>query len=351
MRRVSERDPRLEILYDRIAWNAAAESDQDVAIDSIAALLAPEYARERVATYSCGGETHRIATFRHARAGIELQLVPGGRYHMGQDGWLVVERRMGAEPELHAIRPAGHKGGDVEKPVHVVTVQPFLIGRFPLTQGEWDRIGGEDARRKRQVEPEGLGSTRDDPDLPIWDFGRAALKAWLAKAGGELRLPSEAEWEYACRAGTSTLYFWGDRMDRSYCWHYPDNFPRPVRAHAEKPNAFGVVDMLGNVQEWCEDDWLETYATGPRDQRPRRSDGKQRAWVVRGGGASSMPIACRSAYRWGPAVRGPPPWDTVLGARVARSAPIPERPWPEPEPRAEASGWVARVKRLLGGST
>ena len=106
-------------------------------------------------------------------------------------------------------------------------------------------------------------------------------------------MTSESEWEYACRgtghpAGTTTQYFWGDEMDDSYCW-YGENSGKKTHAvteHMNKANAFGLVDMSGNVWEWCQDKRINNYNNGPRDSLPRTSDSSYR--VYRGGGWASV---------------------------------------------------------------
>jgi formylglycine-generating enzyme required for sulfatase activity len=183
-------------------------------------------------------------------------------------------------------------------------VAPLLVGRFPVLQAEWDRLGGEDDRAWR------------GPDLPIERVTWTAARAWLERAGGGLRLPSEAEWEYACRAGTQTEYFWGDAMDPAYCWFgggagWSTHAPAE---HAGRANAFGLVDTSGNVFEWCEDAYAP-YAAEDRDAAPRRRGSLR---VMRGGDAFSKAGFCRSAYR-GYAREGD---SGLIGFRVARSLPF-----------------------------
>lgn len=140
-------------------------------------------------------------------------------------------------------------------------------------------------------------------------------QVWLKRAGEGLRLPSESEWEYACRAGTSTRYFWDDEPDDSYYWH-ADNCEDQVHAaieHTEQSNAFGLVDMSGNVYEWCQDSWIDSYNEGPSNELPRKyEDVSER--VLRGGSWGGGEDNARSAYRLGLSVSR---YDDI-GFRLAR---------------------------------
>jgi formylglycine-generating enzyme required for sulfatase activity len=131
-------------------------------------------------------------------------------------------------------------------------------------------------------------------------------------------LPSESEWEYACRAGSSTQYFWSNQMKGSYCWYSKNSGAQthPVSMHREKINVFGLVDMSGNVWEWCQDQWIVNYKDGPYDSKPRTSNSLLR--VVRGGSWFSDAKRCRSGYR-----DRDPQSDRFnrLGFRVFRSIP------------------------------
>ena len=134
-----------------------------------------------------------------------------------------------------------------------------------------------------------------------------------------LRLPSEAEWEYACRAGTTSKYYWGDSMDGCYAW-YSDNSGYETHAVGKKEaNAFGLYDMSGNVWEWCQD-WYDSdyYSNGDNATPTGPSTGSVR--VLRGGGCYHHDATyCRSAYRSGDS---PGRRDSDLGLRVAAPVPL-----------------------------
>ena len=282
----------LELLEDRLKWNACHESVQDMAISFVGKeKLGSLYKHVETKKYSCGGQSHRIASFKHLGTGILLNLIPGGTYVMGDD-----------------------KGEAWERPAHKATIKPMLIGRFPVTQEEWQKIGGKNPSRFK-----GAGK-------PVEEVSWDDVQGWLKKAGDGLRLPSESEWEYACRSGTQTQYFWavphrrtdgsGDKINGDYCW-YDENSgdaTHPVTAHANKTNAFGLVDMSGNVWEWCQDQWVNDYENGPRDSQPRTSNSSYR--VIRGGCWRNDASYCRSADRSGdtPTYR-----NCYIGFRVART--------------------------------
>ncbi|MCP5112106.1 MAG: formylglycine-generating enzyme family protein, partial [bacterium] len=172
------------------------------------------------------------------------------------------------------------------------------------------------------------------PDDSGWGRGRqpvidvswkdaVAYCEWLSnETGKRYRLPSEAEWEYAARAGTDTVYWWGDNVKQGGkvwancggCGSQWDNKQTsPVGSF--DPNRFGLYDMLGNVYEWCQDSWHGNYEDAPTDGRAWESDQAGAGRVVRGGSGYDDARLCRSAYRAGslPDGRG-----EDLGFRCAR---------------------------------
>ena len=201
-----------------------------------------------------------------------------------------------------------------EKPVHPVTVQPFAVGRFPVTVGEWKQCV---AAKACGYEPSG------DDRSPVrnlsWNDAQQYV-AWLSNLTQRgYRLPTEAEWEYAARGGTNTRYWWGAQLvvkaaDCKGCGEQHDpQAPLPVGSFS--PNPFGLHDMGGGVDQWVSDCWHKDYngapANGASWDRPNC-----RERVLRGGSWLSDPTYLRTASRnfYDPAVRYP-----THGLRVARS--------------------------------
>ena len=211
-----------------------------------------------------------------------------------------------------------------EKPAHEVTLtKPFYVGRFEVTQEQYQQVMG--------VNP-GLFQGRDLPVEPVsWEEAEEFCKkaSEVARASGSrgdpegrptvIRLPTEAEWEHACRAGTRTTYNTGDTeadLDRAaWCSANSGNGSHPVGQ--KTPNAWGLYDIHGNVWEWCAD-WYRDY--GPEIATDPQGPTKGRFRVLRGGSWIDDPGTCRSARRY----RGDPDARNYLidlGFRVAVMAP------------------------------
>ena len=216
-------------------------------------------------------------------SGVEMVLLPGGKFTMGDED------------------------GEVDEPEHEVSVGPFYIDKCEVTQEEFERVVGENPSkvkgRQNPVEQVRWSDavrycnerSRADGLEPAYD-----LKTWQCRfdANG-YRLPTEAEWEYAARAGTNTAYHFGnpDAMLKQHAWFKPNagGKPRPVRQR--KPNAWGLYDMLGNVWEWCNDFYkVDYYLETPKQDPKGPAAGEKK--VLRGGCWSSNPDSCRSAYRY-----------------------------------------------------
>jgi len=180
-----------------------------------------------------------------------------------------------------------------EKPVHKVTIsKPFYLGTYPVTQREWKAVMGSNP------------SFFTGDDLPVesvsWDDVQEFIRKLNEKEGeAKYRLPSEAEWEYACRAGTTTKYCFGDSESKlgEYAWYGNNSDGKTHPVGKLKPNAWGLYDMHGNVWEWIRDKWHSNYDGAPTDGSAWESgDGSSR--VYRGGGWYYYAGNCRSAYRY-----------------------------------------------------
>jgi formylglycine-generating enzyme required for sulfatase activity len=210
------------------------------------------------------------ATFQVGNASIAMVQVPAGRFRMGTDA--------ADNPDLEHSRP-----------VHDVTIsRAFWMGKYPVTQAQWQAVMGDNPS---SIKNAGL----DTPvDKVSWDD----CQRFLARLNGmqgqwTCRLPTEAEWEYACRAGTEGETY--GNLD-SIAW-YSDNSGGTIHPVGQKqPNAFGLHDMLGNVWQWCQDWYAGTYPSGGLATDPQGpSHGSYR--VFRGGSWSVSATFVRSAYR------------------------------------------------------
>jgi formylglycine-generating enzyme required for sulfatase activity len=215
----------------------------------------------------------------------------------------------------------GSNESNEEKPPHNVTIgQPFAVGKFEVTFDEWYACvahGGCDH------EPNDNGIRWDKrPIVHVsWDDAKQYV-AWIAKLTGKpYRLLTEAEWEYAVRAGTTTAYSWGDDIGtgNASCdgcgsqWDQKQTAP----VGSFKSNAFGLYDMHGNVWEWAEDCWHNSYRDAPSEGSAWTTgctDGSRR--VIRGGSFSNDPRFLRAANRFGYATDYR---SYVLGFRLART--------------------------------
>lgn len=168
-----------------------------------------------------------------------------------------------------------------EQPRKWVRVEAILAGEFEVTRKQWTRFMKDK-------------SINNNMDHPIGNITWVEIQRWLEKAGGGLRLPSELEWEYCCRAGSNKNYFWGPAFDKSYAWvkENSDLRTRALSDHRSRPNAFGLVDMLGNAAELTQDVWVDRY------DKERPSPRVSGARVLRGGSVRTSYMLCRSASRW-----------------------------------------------------
>ncbi|MDB9374606.1 SUMF1/EgtB/PvdO family nonheme iron enzyme [Nodularia sphaerocarpa] len=228
------------------------------------------------------------------RDGVTLDMVaiPGGTFTMGA-------HKDEAESE------------DDERPQHPVTVPAFFMGKYPVTQAQWRVVANfEQVERPLESDP----SNFKGDDLPVesisWDE-TVEFCARLSKVTGKTyRLPSEAEWEYACRAGTTTPFHFGETITPELA-NFDGNYTyasAPKGEYRKKTtqvgsfklaNAFGLYDMHGNVYEWCADWWDENYNGAPNDGGSAwliNNDNRYR--LLRGGSWSIKPKDCRSTYRF-----------------------------------------------------
>ena len=198
---------------------------------------------------------------------IEMALVPAGKFKMGS--------------------PASEKGRSDGETQHEVTItKPFYMGKYEVTQEQWESVMGNN--------PSSIKGTK----LPVtdiyWHDCQEFIQQLNAKTDGGYRLPTETEWEYACRAGASTAYSFGAKI-RLKDSNYADlKIGKPLPVGSFKPNTFGLYDMHGNVWEWCED-WFGYYPSGAVTDPKGPAIGKAR--VLRGGSFKDKGLEVRSSSR------------------------------------------------------
>jgi formylglycine-generating enzyme required for sulfatase activity len=285
----------LELLYDAKKWSQGPILAQDAVIGRLALQIESDYQWLDTQFHSCQELSFRIAAFRHIKTGIVTHLIPGGLFVMGTEG-----------------------GDANERPAHEVQIKPFFMGRLAVTQGQWEAgfehspdISRGDRRSWKGLfqrflpvanaprTPRSLDSRYFEGDeLPIHGIAWNDIQSWLSMTQLGFRLPSEAEWEYACRGGTRSDYFWGHAMDPNYCW-YDGNSEAHVHSTSSAPsrsNGFGLHDMLGNVLECVADEYFTDYQATPRNgESAGQSTG---LWAVARGGCWSDSVqSCRSGDR------------------------------------------------------
>ena len=213
--------------------------------------------------------------------GIELEmvLIPEGEFMMGAP-----------ETELESRNS--------ERPQHKVNVPTFFMGRYPITQEQWQAIMDNN--------PSEFKGDKRPVERVSWDDAKEFCDRLSKKTKREYRLPTEAEWEYACRAGTKTPFHYGETITTELA-NYDGNsvygagvkglYREKTTEVGEFPaNEFGLCDMHGQVWEWCEDDWHENYQNAPNDGRAWLSEASIYN-VIRGGSWLNYPDVCRSAIR------------------------------------------------------
>lgn len=219
---------------------------------------------------------------------LQMVLVPSGTFLMGS-------------PEDEIDR------SDDEGPQHSVTLPPFFMGRYPVTQAQWRAVAAlPQIDRPLESQPSHFQGENHPVERVSWHEAVEFCARLAQLTSRPYRLPSEAEWEYACRAGTTTPFYFGKTLTDELANYrasstYADG-PKGEFRQTTTPvnyfglaNAFGLSDMHGNVWEWCQDHWHDNYTDAPTNAWLNRNDSASR--VRRGGSWNDHPRSCRSAFR------------------------------------------------------
>ncbi|UUO14069.1 caspase, EACC1-associated type [Dolichospermum heterosporum] len=220
---------------------------------------------------------------------IEMVHIPGGTFIMGS-------------PENEEGRQSS------ESPQHQVNVPSFFMGKYPVTQKQWQAVA---ALEKVKIDLKSDPSRFKGDNLPVecvsWDDAQEFCSRLSRKANKTYRLPSEAEWEYACRAGTTTPFYFGETISTELANYYGNDTygqgqkgeyrGKTIEVGIFFANPFGLYDMCGSVWEWCEDEWHENYINAPTDGSAWTSLSDNEPRTMRGSSWGNGPNLCRSANR------------------------------------------------------
>jgi formylglycine-generating enzyme required for sulfatase activity len=202
-----------------------------------------------------------------------------------------------------------------EQPVHnVVIPSPFAVGRFAVTFAEWDACVADDDKRYRPGD-HGWGRDRRPVINVSWDDAKLYIKWLNEKTGKTYRLLSEAEREYVTRAGTTTPFWWGSKITTEQA-NFTANRGKTVPVDSFEANPWGLYNVHGNVWEWCEDIWHDTYNYAPTDGSAWLRGGDDHVRILRGGSWVDVPQILRAALRLGNTSDGRV---IIIGFRLART--------------------------------
>jgi formylglycine-generating enzyme required for sulfatase activity len=224
--------------------------------------------------------------FRETINGVDLDLVPiaAGSFDMGSDEY------------------------DTEKPIHRVTVPEFFMGKYPVTQEQWKAVAQlKQKNRKLEADPSHFKGADRPVENVSWNDAVEFCDRLSEHTGNHYRLPSEAEWEYACRAGTTTLFHFGATIDASIANYDGDSTYGKGKKGAYREqttpvgsfpaNAWGLSDCHGNVWEFCADNYHGNYKGAPTDGSAWTKGGYTECPIVRGGSWINEPVSARSSQR------------------------------------------------------
>jgi formylglycine-generating enzyme required for sulfatase activity len=252
---------------------------------------------------------------------LELVEIPSGDFMMGSP-----EEEEGRNWYPRSFPDT--EGLNVEQQ-HRVSLSGFALGQHPVTQGQWRAVASlPPIKYELNPDPAQFKGDHRPVEMVMWYEAVEFCDRLSQHTGRSYRLPSEAEWEYACRAGTPTPFYFGDTITTDLA-NYDGNYtyaggPKGKYREQTTPvgqfgvNPWGLADMHGNVLEWCEDHWHPSYEGAPSDGSAWITDDANQLRLVRGGSWYGNPVDCRSAirHRGNPIIR-----DNNLGFRVVCAPP------------------------------
>lgn len=269
-------------------------------------------------------EKHRCQIFVENLAdgiSLEMVLIPAGMFGMGTSG------------------PSEFSE---EHPHHLVRVPAFLMSKYPITQEQWKTVMSWEP-------PYRTKGPKHPVDRASWKNAVDFCKRLSKMTGHTYRLPTETEWEYACRAGTSTPFHYGDTITTDLANYVGEHTyqlePKGIYRHGSTdvgsfpPNGFGLCDMHANVWEWCADNWHDNYVGAPTDGSAWENGSKDAGRVMRGGSWHEPPVNCRSATRL---KMDENESDDFFGFRVAMTS-LDERPV-----YSSKNGLVDSIRKIFG---
>ena len=250
-------------------------------LDALQMCAAEARRRQKVAAEALGVDIEQVTEIAKD-VKITLVLIPAGEFLMGSPPTTSPEQLDKAfGGGAHAFRP--------EFPQHRVKIsKPFWLGKTEVTQAQWKAVMGSNPSEFK-------GKPQNPVEDMSWDDCQGFLQELSAKLKAPFRLPTEAQWEYACRAGSATEFYFGDSQADlpHYAWFKGNSGYTTHPVGQKKPNAWGLHDMVGNVWEWCEDGYAE-YGRVPQVDPKTNGLG----WLVlRGGSWNDIPGSWRSAFR------------------------------------------------------
>ena len=314
------KEPKLPVFLQGLMWVDFREHDPEPLGQLIWGITgikpdSPPLIRKKPPEEEKNKSSYQLKTFLFQTAqinnnGTEIKRITKNANYFGEDLGDGVTLEMVAIPGGTFIMgsPENEEGRiSYESPQHQVTVPPFFMGKYPVTQKQWRAVA---ALGKVNIDLESDPSYFKGDNLPVecvsWNDAQEFCARLSRMANKTYRLPTEAEWEYACRGGTTTPFYCGETISTDLA-NYHGNYTygqgqkgqyreKTTEVGIFPANPFGLYDMCGNVWEWCEDGWDENYINAPTDGSAWTSLGSQRK-LLRGGSWGSIPDYCRSAFR------------------------------------------------------